>query len=40
MTEPVKEQTKSQKIVGGIFGLIGLAAAIYLIVMGIKLIFI
>lgn len=27
MTEPVKEQTKSQKIVGGIFGLMGLAAA-------------
>lgn len=40
MTEPVKEQSKAQKVTGAIFGLIGLGAAIYLIVQGIKLIFI
>lgn len=40
MTEPVKEQTKAQKIAGGIFGLLGLGCAIWLIVQGVKLIFI
>jgi len=37
MTEPAKEQSKAQKVTGAIFGLIGLGAAIYLIVQGIKL---
>lgn len=40
MTEPVKEQTKAQKIVGGIFGLMGLGLAVWLIVECVKLLFV
>ena len=40
MTEPVKEQSKAQKIVGGFFGLMGLGLAIYLIVECVKLLFV
>lgn len=40
MTEPKPEQTKTQKVVGGILGLCGLAAAIYLIYLGVSLLFV
>lgn len=40
MTEPVKEQSKAQKIVGGIFGLMGLGLAVWLIFECVKLLFV
>jgi threonine/homoserine/homoserine lactone efflux protein len=37
MTEPQKEQSKAQKVIGAVFGLIGLAGFCYLIYLGVKL---